>query len=136
MHLPSAALLASTLLLTAAHARFVIYADEWHPTRPTNAQDRTGIDHVVLAFAMANATASFQPSTGPSVSTIRFEFPNAKVMIAVGGWGDDVGFSQVSQTDDTIQQFAADIAIMLQNTGAGGVVEDDVIARTVLNHEY
>jgi chitinase len=123
MRLPSAAFFASTLLAAAANARFVIYADEWHPTRPTNPQDRAGIDHVVLAFAVANATATFQ-SKGPSVSTIRSEFPNAKVMIAVGGWGDDVGFFQVSQTDASIQAFAADIATMLTNTDADGVGED------------
>ncbi|UPX10574.1 Chitinase [Ascochyta rabiei] len=39
-------------LLNSASARFVMYADEWHPTRPTNAQDCAGIDHVVLAFAV------------------------------------------------------------------------------------
>jgi chitinase len=127
MRLPSAALLASTLYFASTHARFLIYADEWHPTRPTSAQDRAGIDHVVLAFAMANATASFQQSTGRSVSTIRSEFPNAKVMIAVGGWGDDVGFSQVSQTDETTRTFAADIATMLTNTGTDGVGEDTTI---------
>jgi hypothetical protein len=91
----------------------------WHPTRPQDAADRAGIDHVVLAFAMANATASFQPKV--SVSTIRSEFPNAKVMIAVGGWGDDIGFFQASKTDALIKQFAADLATMLRNTKADGV---------------
>jgi chitinase len=68
---------------------------------------------------MANATASFQPKV--PVSTIRSEFPNAKVMIAVGGWGDDIGFFQASKTDASIKQFAADVATMLTNTGADGV---------------
>jgi chitinase len=91
----------------------------WHPTRPKDAADRAGIDHVVLAFAMANATASFQSKV--PVTTIRSEFPHAKVMIAVGGWGDDIGFFQASKTDASIKQFAADIATMLTNTGADGV---------------
>ncbi|CAO2653898.1 Nn.00g106310.m01.CDS01 [Neocucurbitaria sp. VM-36] len=119
MRLSSVTLLAPALLAASASARFLIYADEWHPTRPTNPEDRAGIDHVVLAFAMANATASFQPKV--PISTIRSEFPNANVSIAVGGWGDDIGFFDVSKTDATIQQFAADIATMLTNTGADGV---------------
>jgi chitinase len=71
---------------------------------------------------MANSTAPFQPKV--PISTIRSEFPNAKVMIAVGGWGDDIGFLQVSQTETSITQFAADIATMLTNTGADGVGKD------------
>jgi chitinase len=130
-----ASLLTTALLAASASARFVIYADEydspqtstfmiltfsrWHPTRPTNAKDRAGIDHVVLAFAMANATASFQPKV--PMSTIRSEYPNAKMMIAVGGWGDDSGFFQVLQTNTSMRQFASDIATMLTNTGADGV---------------
>jgi chitinase len=136
MYFPSAAFLASTLLAASAHARFVIYADEWHPTRPTNPQDRAGIDHIVLAFAMANATAAFQQSSSPSVSTIRSEFPNAKVMIAVGGWGDDRGFFQVSQTDASIQAFAADVATMLTNTGADGIGKDDILWKSYVDHEH
>lgn len=68
---------------------------------------------------MANATASFQPKV--PISTIRSEYPNAKIMIAVGGWGDDIGFFQASKTDESIKQFAADVATMLTNTGADGV---------------
>jgi chitinase len=70
---------------------------------------------------MANATAAFQPKV--PVSSVKSEFPNAKVMIAVGGWGDDVGFMETSRTDVTIQKFAADIAMMLTNTDADGVGE-------------
>lgn len=68
---------------------------------------------------MANATASFQPKV--PLSTLRSEFPGAKMMIVVGGWGDDVGYAQVSRDDASIQMFAADIATMLTNTGADGV---------------
>jgi GH18 family chitinase len=97
----------------------LLTAPRWHPTRPTNPKDRAGIDHVVLAFVMANATAAFQPKV--PISTIRSEFPNAKVMIAVGGWGDDVGFFESSKSDALIDKFAADVGTMLTNTGADGV---------------
>lgn len=68
---------------------------------------------------MANATASFQPKV--PVSVMRQEFPNAHMMIACGGWGDDMGFFQASKSDAAIKQFAADVATMLTNTGADGV---------------
>lgn len=42
-------------------------------------------------------------------------------MIAVGGWGDTIGFSTAVKTDAGITKFATDIQTMLQNTGADGV---------------
>ncbi|RMZ73660.1 glycosyl hydrolase family 18 [Pyrenophora seminiperda CCB06] len=92
---------------------------KWHPTRPTDPQVQAGIDHLVVAFANANATASYTPKV--PFSTLRTEYPGANMMIAVGGWGDDIGYFQLSKSDATIQQFAADIATMLTNTGADGV---------------
>ncbi|KAF2748188.1 carbohydrate-binding module family 18 protein [Sporormia fimetaria CBS 119925] len=119
MHSFSLARLAPLFLAASSSARFLMYADEWHPTRPTSPEDRAGIDHVVLAFAMANNTAAFQPKV--PISTIRSEYPDAKVMIAVGGWGDTIGFSQATRSESGISQFAADVAMMLENTGADGV---------------
>ncbi|KAL5371956.1 hypothetical protein DPSP01_013871 [Paraphaeosphaeria sporulosa] len=110
---------AGALLLAAVHARFIMYSDEWHPTRPTKAADRGAIDHVVLAFAMANNTAAFQPKI--PISTWRSEYPNAKIMIAVGGWGDTIGFSQAAKDNAAIQKFGTDIKSMLAATGADGV---------------
>lgn len=68
---------------------------------------------------MANGTATFQPKV--PISTIRTEFPNAKVMIAIGGWGDTVGFGEASRTEAGISKFAQDVQTMLQNTGADGI---------------
>ncbi|KAF2469331.1 glycoside hydrolase, partial [Lindgomyces ingoldianus] len=119
MRFPSLALVAPLFLTAPASARFVMYADEWHPTRPTAPVDRAGVDHVVLAFAMANATWSFQPKV--PISTIRSEFPNAKVMIAIGGWGDTVGFSQAVVSETAMTTFANNVQTMLQNTGADGI---------------
>jgi chitinase len=42
-------------------------------------------------------------------------------MIAVGGWGDNIGFDQASESAAGIAKFAADIQTMLTNTGADGV---------------
>lgn len=68
---------------------------------------------------MANNTAAFRPKV--PISTIRSEFPNAKVMIAIGGWGDTVGFSEATKSEAGITKFAQDVQSMLQNTGADGV---------------
>jgi len=68
---------------------------------------------------MANNTAAFQPKT--PISTWRSEYPNAKIMIAVGGWGDTIGFSQAAKDDAAIQKFGSDIQSMLTTTGADGV---------------
>jgi chitinase len=68
---------------------------------------------------MANSTATYQLKV--PMSTIRSEFPNAKVMIAIGGWGDTVGFSAASETSASITKFASDVQTMLQNTGADGI---------------
>ena len=40
---------------------------------------------------------------------------------AVGGWGDDYGYMQVSKTDDAIQQFAKDVNTMITNNNFDGV---------------
>jgi hypothetical protein len=130
MHVPSAVLLASVLLAGSTKARFVMYADEWHPTRPTDSQDRAGIDHVILAFAPANATAQFQPKV--PIHTIRTEYPLAKVMIAVGGWADTAGFYEATKSDASMRTFAADIATMLSRTGADGVGEYNLYRNWVL----
>lgn len=42
-------------------------------------------------------------------------------MIAVGGWGDTLGFSEASRTDAAMQKFATDINTMITNTGCDGV---------------
>jgi hypothetical protein len=57
---PSVVLLISTLLTMSVNACFVICADKSPPTLPTKPQDRIGIDHVIIAFAKANARDTFQ----------------------------------------------------------------------------
>ncbi|KAF2264209.1 putative glycosyl hydrolase, family 18 [Lojkania enalia] len=118
MRVPSLTL-AVSLFTAIASARFMIYADEWHKTRPTKPEDRAGIDHVILAFAKANSSiASYQPYV--PVSTIRQEFPEAKVMVAVGGWNDP-GFSDQVVNKDAIKAFARGVGAMIKNLQIDGV---------------
>jgi GH18 family chitinase len=44
-------------------------------------------------------------------------------MIAVGGWGDTVGFSEATKSEAGMRKFATDVATMLQNTQTDGVGE-------------
>jgi hypothetical protein len=69
---------------------------------------------------MANNTAAYQPKV--PISTYRSEFPNAKIIVAIGGWGD-AGFSQAVVNDTSIKQFASSVHNMLQSTGADGIGE-------------
>lgn len=68
---------------------------------------------------MANNTAAFQPKV--PISTIRSEFPNAKLMVAVGGWGDTVGFTEATKSDAGITKFAGDVKSMVGSLGVDGV---------------
>ncbi|KAF2677406.1 carbohydrate-binding module family 18 protein [Lentithecium fluviatile CBS 122367] len=112
-------ILAPLALVAMASARYVMYYDEWHPTSPTNAADRAGIDHLILAFAHANDTANYKPHV--DISTIKSEFPEAKIMVAIGGWGDTKGFSDAVKSEAGIKKFASDVKTMIENTGIDGI---------------
>lgn len=47
--------------------------------------------------------------------------PNTKLMVAVGGWGDEAGFSTAAKDDASRKQYAKNIAAMLDATGLDGV---------------
>lgn len=59
------------------------------------------------------------------VQSIRAKFnPQTKVLIAIGGWGDDKGFPLAAQTYASRKRFAGNVAQMVRNTGADGVDMD------------
>lgn len=56
-----------------------------------------------------------------TVDHVRTQFPReTKVMIAIGGWGDTIGFSVAAVTDATRKVFAENVARMVADTGADG----------------
>jgi GH18 family chitinase len=60
-----------------------------------------------------------------TVSQIRTQFqPGTKVMVAIGGWGDTLGFSTAARTTDSRKAFAQNVARMVEATGADGVDVD------------
>ncbi|KAF2114110.1 glycoside hydrolase superfamily [Lophiotrema nucula] len=117
MHLPSLAFLAPLLLGTSVQGRFLLYSDEWHPDIPTNAADVAGVDHVILAFAPA-AGGEFKSAT--RIPDIKAKFPNAKIMAAIGGWGDDT-FSQQVTSDAAITGFVSRIVQLIQTNKLDGI---------------
>lgn len=81
-----------------------------------------------MAFAKTTlftqgSAPSFQPFE--PVETMRKRFsPDTKVMIAIGGWGDTEGFSQGAKDDASREQFAKNVASVLDSNGFDGVGEN------------
>lgn len=46
--------------------------------------------------------------------------PTAKVMVAIGGWGDTLGFSAAAKSKESRRVFAENVARMVSHTGADG----------------
>jgi GH18 family chitinase len=56
-----------------------------------------------------------------TVEQVRPKFANgAKIMIAIGGWGDTAGFSLAASTDSSRKRFARNVKAMIEHTGADG----------------
>lgn len=83
------------------------------------------VTHVVLAFVSSEALTGEPPARWPlfeDIDSIRAKFaPGTKIMIAVGGWGDDKGFPIAAETKESRKRFASNVAKMLRDTGADGV---------------
>ncbi|KAJ5624387.1 hypothetical protein N7510_000696 [Penicillium lagena] len=109
----------------AAGARFAMYIDQYHTVDLPGSNQTKDIDHAIMAFAKTTlftqgSAPSFQPFE--PVDTMRKRFgPDTKVMIAIGGWGDTEGFSQGAKDDASREQFAKNVASMLDSNGFDGV---------------
>ncbi|KAI1089227.1 glycoside hydrolase family 18 protein [Rostrohypoxylon terebratum] len=113
------------MALATAPLRNIMYLTGQHPVVPDPALS-SPITHVALAFMSPNLFNQQESgSTWPlfmSVSEARSKFrPGAKIMVAVGGWGDTAGFDTAARTDENQVRFARNIACMVRDTGADGV---------------
>lgn len=60
-----------------------------------------------------------------TVDQVRAKFlKDTKVMVAIGGWGDTIGFSVAALNDETRKMFAENVASMVAATGADGIDVD------------
>lgn len=78
-----------------------------------------------MAFAPSenfNSGSTFTPFE--SIDTFRARFPSTtKIMVAIGGWGDNAGFSTAAVSETSRSTYAQNVAAMLESTGLDGVGE-------------
>lgn len=57
-----------------------------------------------------------------TVNAVRSSFShNTKVMVAIGGWGDNKGFEEGAESESSRKRWARQVATMVDATGADGV---------------
>ncbi|KAH8843649.1 hypothetical protein MCOR27_010991 [Pyricularia oryzae] len=100
--------------------RWMVYYDQYHITPPPNKTLTAGITHVITAFAQSdlflNSSGKYEPFK--PISEIRGMFNNGtKVCMAIGGWGDNVGFSKAALTDESRKEFAKNVAATVDRLG-------------------
>ncbi|KAI9374092.1 glycoside hydrolase superfamily [Aspergillus egyptiacus] len=119
----------STLALAAAQCvvglRFAMYIDKWH-TKNLPSRDKTqGITHAIMSFAESTLFNSDSPQPFEPfepVSTMRGRFaPDTKIMVAIGGWGDETGFMEGAKDAASRERYAKNVAAMLDASGFDGV---------------
>ena len=83
------------------------------------------ITHVALAFMQSERFNRDDVSEWPlftTVDTVRPQFSKSTaVMVAIGGWGDTVGFSKAAATEHGRKRFARNVKAMISATGADGM---------------
>ncbi|KAI1098563.1 glycoside hydrolase family 18 protein [Jackrogersella minutella] len=120
--------LAIVMASTATPLRNIMYLTGQHPIAPDLTLS-SSITHVAMAFMSPDLFNRDQvSSTWPlfmPVSEARSKFkPGTKMMVAIGGWGDSVGFDVAARTDESQARFARNLAAMVHDTGADGVDVD------------
>lgn len=95
-----------------------------HPIAPPISQLQH-VTHVAVAFMSPGVFNEPGRTDWPLFTTIdevRAKFPKeTKIQVAIGGWGDTIGFSVAALNDETRKTFAENVANMVVATGADGV---------------
>lgn len=56
-----------------------------------------------------------------TVEAARSQFAKGTaIMVAIGGWGDTIGFSEAAATESSRKLFAQNVKAMVEHTGADG----------------
>ncbi|KAL4949458.1 glycosyl hydrolase, family 18 [Aspergillus filifer] len=102
-----------------------MYIDQWHTDNLPGKDKTQGISHAVMGFVPAS---NFNTDTPPPVQlfepleTTRGRLsPDAKVSVALGGWGPTAEFSEAAKDEASRDRFAKNVAAMLETTGFDGV---------------
>ncbi|KAK0390035.1 hypothetical protein NLU13_3608 [Sarocladium strictum] len=111
-----------TLLMTGAveaSLRYNTYFDQWHTARLPDKATTAGVTYVTIAFAESsifNWGGQYVPFV--PIDQVRALFDaGTKVCLAVGGWGDNAGFTTALSTEQTRQTFAKNLAAELDRLG-------------------
>ncbi|KAJ6437403.1 glycoside hydrolase family 18, chitinase [Purpureocillium lavendulum] len=128
----SLVLMALALAVTLANAealRCVMYLTGQHNVVPADANLTADITHVILAFMRSDVfNVDRSPPDWPlftTVEQVRRQFsPQTKVMVAIGGWGDSLGFEEAARDAQSRTRWAGQVAAMVAQTGADGVDVD------------
>ena len=84
------------------------------------------LTHVALAFMRPNVFNQPEPSSWPMFTTVekaRSKFASSTaIMVAIGGWGDTEGFEVAAKTNSSRELFARNVARMVKETGADGML--------------
>ena len=82
--------------------------------------------HVALAFLSPAIFHEPGRSEWPlflPVDSMRLQFPEGtKILVAIGGWGDTLGFSLAAVDEASRKAFAENVARMVMDTGADGIL--------------
>lgn len=93
----------------------------YHVSDLPNKTTTSGINYVITAFANSSLFASdpagvYTPFK--TVAEVRELFDDdAKVCMAIGGWGDTAGFSEGAKTQDSRKAYAKNVADTLDRLG-------------------
>ncbi|TQS33844.1 hypothetical protein Golomagni_05797 [Golovinomyces magnicellulatus] len=116
--------LSVSLSALSVQARYVFYYDQWNTDLP-NRTVTAGIDHVIMSFAsstlfITSPAGNYVPFE--EVSWIRSYFDHGtKIMMGIGGWKDNAGFSQGAATNESRKNFASNVAAVCDKHGFDGV---------------
>ncbi|KAL2831143.1 glycoside hydrolase superfamily [Aspergillus cavernicola] len=110
---------------SVAGLRFAMYIDQYHPKGLPGKDQTQEITHAIMGFAASTLFNSSSPQPYKPfepVLTMRNRFsPNTKLLIAIGGWGDSAGFSDGAKDAASRDQYAKNVAAMLDSVGFDGV---------------
>ncbi|KAJ3475151.1 hypothetical protein NLG97_g9556 [Lecanicillium saksenae] len=106
--------------------RCIMYLTGQHNVIAEDAYLREDITHVILAFMRSETFSVESPSLEyplfTSVEEVRGKFlSTTKVLVAIGGWGNSLGFEEAARDVDSRKRWAKNVKHMVEATGADGV---------------
>ncbi|KAF2823745.1 42 kDa endochitinase-like protein [Ophiobolus disseminans] len=108
----------------ASKLRYIMYLTGQHNVVPELALV-SDITHVALAFMQSEVFNDANRTEWPLFTTVQEVRPKfaigTVIQVAIGGWGNTVGFETAAKTAESRKLFAKNIRSMLDATGADGV---------------